>query len=250
MTQLLPVRGILLPHVCLATVKLCAFLNAISQKVINPDELATLQNDIVQCLVNFELVFSPSFFDIMTHLLVHLVKEIIILRLVFLHTMFPFERFMGVLKKYVYSRSQPEESIAQGYDTEEVTKFCINFIPDLDLIGVPKSRHEGKLSGKGALGKKTYISTESDYFNKAHFTVLQNSSLVDPYIKVHKDFNRFEWPRKNEAWIRRHHIEAWPTRCLKVNNNGLFETEGVSTYPATKQLCIFLLILFTLPKAK
>jgi hypothetical protein len=37
----------------------------------------------------------------MTHLLVHLVEEITILGPVFLHNMFPFERFMGVLKKYV-----------------------------------------------------------------------------------------------------------------------------------------------------
>jgi hypothetical protein len=44
MTQLLPValRGILPPHVRLTTVKLCAFVNAISQKVINPFDLATL----------------------------------------------------------------------------------------------------------------------------------------------------------------------------------------------------------------
>jgi hypothetical protein len=49
MTQLLPValRGILPPHVCLATVKLRAFLNAISQKAINPFDLATLQNNVV-----------------------------------------------------------------------------------------------------------------------------------------------------------------------------------------------------------
>jgi len=114
MTQLLPValRGILPPHVRLATMKLCAFLNKISHKAINPDELATLQNDVVQCLVSFELVFPPSFFDIMTHLLVHLVKEIIILGPVFLHTMFPFERFMGVLKKYVHIHPWPEGSIA------------------------------------------------------------------------------------------------------------------------------------------
>jgi hypothetical protein len=44
MMQLLSValRGILPPHVRLATVKLCAFLNAISQKAINLMELATL----------------------------------------------------------------------------------------------------------------------------------------------------------------------------------------------------------------
>ena len=44
MTQLLPValRGILPPNVRLATVKLCAFLNEISQKAINPMDLAKL----------------------------------------------------------------------------------------------------------------------------------------------------------------------------------------------------------------
>jgi hypothetical protein len=49
MTQMLPValRGILPPHVRLATLKLCAFLHAISQKAINPLDLAILQNDVV-----------------------------------------------------------------------------------------------------------------------------------------------------------------------------------------------------------
>src|SRR3954464_4546907 len=74
MTQLLPValRGLLPENVLLAIVKLCAFLNAISQKVINPESIPRLQNDLVQCLVSFELVFPPSFFNIMTHVLVHL----------------------------------------------------------------------------------------------------------------------------------------------------------------------------------
>jgi hypothetical protein len=75
----------------------------------------------------------------MTHLLVHFVKEISILGLVFLHNMFPFERFMGVLKKYVHNRAWPEGSITKGYGTEEVIVFCIDFIPDLDSIGVPES---------------------------------------------------------------------------------------------------------------
>ena len=81
MTQLLPValRGLLPENVRLPIVKLCAFLNAISQKVIDRESLERLQKDVVQCLVSFELVFPPSFFDIMTHLLLHLVEEIAIL---------------------------------------------------------------------------------------------------------------------------------------------------------------------------
>jgi len=60
-------------------------LNTIYQKAIDPDSLIKLQNDVVQCLADFELIFPPSFFNIMIHLLVHLVKEIDILGLVFLH---------------------------------------------------------------------------------------------------------------------------------------------------------------------
>jgi hypothetical protein len=41
-----------------------------------------------------------------------------------------------------------------GYETEEVIEFCVDFIPDLESIGVPESRHEGRLSGKRTLGKK------------------------------------------------------------------------------------------------
>ena len=71
----------------------------------------------------------------MTHLLVHLVKEIYILGPVFLHIMFPFERFMGVLKKCVRNRACPEGSIASAYGTEEVIDFCVDFIDDLKPIG-------------------------------------------------------------------------------------------------------------------
>jgi hypothetical protein len=141
MTRLLPValRGVLPEKVRLALVNLCAFLNAISQKAIDPRNLVKLQNDVVQCLVSFELAFPPSFFDIMTHLLVYLAKEITILGPVFLHNMWPFERFMLVPKKYVLNHARPEGRIAKGYVTEEVIEFCVDFVDSIDSIGVPVS---------------------------------------------------------------------------------------------------------------
>jgi hypothetical protein len=153
-------------------------------------------------------VFPSSFFNIKTHLLVHLVKDISILGPVFLHNMFPFEGFIGVLKKYVHNRAWPEGSIAKGYGIE-VIEFCVDFIPDLNPIGIPESRHEGRLSGKGTLGKKPYLGMEDDYFRKAHYTVLQNSSLVDLYIKIHKDIIRSESPGRTEAWIMPRHMETF-----------------------------------------
>ena len=85
---------------------------------------------------------------------------------------FPFERFIGVLKKYVHNRAWPEGSITKGYGIEEVIEFCIDFIPNLNPIGVPESWHEGRLSGKRTLGKKAYIGKGDDYFRKTHYIVL------------------------------------------------------------------------------
>ena len=128
------------------------------------------------------MVFPPSFFNIMTHLLVHIVKKINILGYVSLHNMFPFKRYMAVLKKYIRNRSRPEGCIVKGYGTEKVIEFCIDFIEDLSLIGVPMSRHEGKLKGKGTPGKKSNMHIPKSEIHKANFTVLQNLSLVAPYM--------------------------------------------------------------------
>ena len=164
---MLPValRGLLPENVRLAIVKLCAFLNAISHKVIDPEIIPRLRSDVVQCLVSFELVFPPSFFNIMTHVLVHLVDEIGILGPIFLHNMFPFERFMGVLKKYVRNCARPKGSIAKGYGNEEVIEFCVDFVPDLKPIGVPESRYEGRLTGKGTLGRKAKVCMDGHSFS-------------------------------------------------------------------------------------
>jgi hypothetical protein len=108
----------------------------------------------------------------MTHLLVHLVEEISILAPVFLHNMFPFERFMGVLNIYVHNHARPERSISKGYLTEEIIEFCIDFVPDLNLIGLPQSRHEGRLGGKGTLEMKSAYCMDEHSLSEAHYTVL------------------------------------------------------------------------------
>ena len=132
MTQLLPValRGILPANVRATIIKLCAFLNAISHEAIDPTSLIRLQKDVVQSMVSLEMIFPPSFFNIMMHLLVHLVKEIDILGPIFLHNMFSFERYFAILKKYVCNRAPPEGSIAKGYITEKVIEFCVDYVEE------------------------------------------------------------------------------------------------------------------------
>ena len=113
---------------------------------------------------------------------------------VFLHNMFPFERFMGVLKKYVRNRARPEGSISMGHQTEDVIGFCVDFIPGLKKIGLPKSRYEGRLTGKGTLGADSIICRDGHSWSQAHYTVLQNSTLVTPYVDEHKNSLRSKHP--------------------------------------------------------
>jgi hypothetical protein len=75
MTQILPVaiRNVLPKPVRETLMRLCSFFNAISQKVINPDTLDGLQLEVVKTLCQLEMYFPSSFFDIMVHLIVHIV---------------------------------------------------------------------------------------------------------------------------------------------------------------------------------
>ena len=56
---------------------------------------------------------------------------------IFLHNMFPFERYFAVPKKYVRNRARLEGSIAKGYVSEEVIEFCVDYVDELCPIGVP-----------------------------------------------------------------------------------------------------------------
>ena len=132
----------------------------------------------------------------------------------------PLRKVMGVLKKCIRNWARPEGSITSDYRTEEVIDFCVDFIDDLKPIGVPESWYEGRLSGKGTLGKKSHVCTDDDSFKKAHYAVLQQSSLVDPYIEKHKKIVTSEFPEKSETWITRQQIDtfgSWLRRHLMHN---------------------------------
>ena len=106
---------------------------------------------------------------------------------------------MAVLKMYIRNRSRLEGCITKGYGTEKVNKFCVDFIDDLSPIGVPMSRHKGRLKGKSTLGKKSNMQITESKIRKANFTVLQNSTLVAPYMDEHMNIVHSENPQKSEA---------------------------------------------------
>jgi hypothetical protein len=42
--------------------------------------------------------------------------------------MFPFERLMSVLRKYVQNRYRPEACMVEGWLTEEAVEFCTYYL--------------------------------------------------------------------------------------------------------------------------
>jgi hypothetical protein len=78
-------RGILPVKVRDTIMKLCSFFNTISQNVMDPMKLTKLQYDLTLTMYNLETIFPPSYFDLMPHLLIHIMHEMKYLGPVFLH---------------------------------------------------------------------------------------------------------------------------------------------------------------------
>jgi hypothetical protein len=76
------------------------------------------------------MCFAPSFFDMQQHLMIHLMDQIHILGPLYLHSMFPYERYLAVLKSSVWNHAHPEGSIMEGYITEEVVECCTDYVKD------------------------------------------------------------------------------------------------------------------------
>jgi hypothetical protein len=158
---------------------------------VNIDQLSTIQKDLVETLCLFEKYFPPSFFDIMIHLTVHLVREVQLCGPVYFRWMYPFERFMKVLKGYVRNRNRPEGCIAECYIAEEAVEFCSEYLSGVETIGIPAVRNNTTnnaaslnliTEGRPILGG-TLVDVDNAMWSQAHFYVLQNTAEVEPYIE-------------------------------------------------------------------
>jgi hypothetical protein len=77
--------------------------------------------------------------------MIHLVDQMHTLGPLYLHSMFPYEWYLAVLKSYVRNRAHPEGSIIEGYTIEEVVECCANYIKDRKRIAMPIPLHERRL---------------------------------------------------------------------------------------------------------
>lgn len=90
------------------------------------DKLSLIE-EAVLVLFMLEREFPPTFMDIMSHLLIHLVEELFICRPVYSRWMYPMERYMKSFKDFVRIYSKPEGNMAEGYAMEDTLGFCTEY---------------------------------------------------------------------------------------------------------------------------
>jgi hypothetical protein len=141
--------------------------------------------------------------------MIHLMNQIHTLGPLYLHNMFPYERYLTVLKSNVRNRVHPEGSIMEGYTTEELIKCCVDYVKDGKRIGLPILLHEGRLRGR--IGQKSFVDRDYNSVSEAHFNVVQQLEIAAPYIEEHLS----ELHRDNighiEAWIMKEHRRVFTT---------------------------------------
>jgi hypothetical protein len=122
--------------------------------------------------------------------------------------MYAYERFNGILKSFVRNQAYPKGNIVQGYYIEEVVEWALNYTDPSNPIGVFKYRHEGRLTGKGIIGKKA-ITPYPNLFCRTHFHVLQHMCFVFEYLDEHKEVVHRDNPEHNESWLANEHMRKF-----------------------------------------
>ncbi|KAL6508939.1 hypothetical protein OROHE_021498 [Orobanche hederae] len=208
MENLLPIaiRSILPEKVRVTITKLCWFFKSMSSKVIDPRRLSYLQRQIVETLCEVEMYFPPYFFDIMVHLTIHLIYETRMCGPARMRWMYPVERYLKILKDYVMNRSRPEGCIAERYLIEEAIEFWSEFIPNVEAIGLPSARHNGRVDGEGVTGDlhrvkwlsrgpdsfvysyKCYLINGYTFYTREHgaTSTMQNSGVAITATALHQ----------------------------------------------------------------
>ena len=165
-------------HVMYDITRLCIFFNLVYNKVIDVQQLKKLEEDIVVTMYLLEKYFPPSFFNIMMHLTVHIVREVELCGPVYLRWMYPFKRYMKVLKNYVRNRHRPEGCLAESYIVEEAIEFCSDFLSRIDPVGLGINILDASLDNSSfgrPLSSRVSFRPKQDLLYQDHRYVLANT---------------------------------------------------------------------------
>ena len=156
------------------------------------------------------MYFPPAFLDIMVHLIVHLVRKIKCCGPIYLPWMYPDKQYVKILKGYTKNLHRLEASSVERYITEEVIEFYSEYIEKTKSVGLPESRHDERVGGKGSRG--LYVITPSiEDLQQAYLYVLNNSNEVLPYILCHEGLVKKSNPKISKNRVLKEHNKIFLT---------------------------------------
>ncbi|GJY11386.1 reverse transcriptase domain-containing protein [Tanacetum coccineum] len=196
--KLLPlsIRGSLTKEARLVLYELSDFIQILCARNMYIDVLEKQEEKIAIILCKLERMFPPSFFDIMTHLLIHLPFEAKKGGPFQYRWMFPFERKMRALKGYVKNTARPKGCIAERSLDNECLNFCSMYLNDVETIFNKVERNnemvdiDGDISVFSCKGRPLGCKITRDISNieleKIHTYILNNCDEMVELINEHK----------------------------------------------------------------
>ncbi|KAL5724590.1 hypothetical protein ACHQM5_007830 [Ranunculus cassubicifolius] len=189
-------RGFLESDISLTIIELGLFFKELCCKTLKLKLLEKMEKDIAVILCKLEHIFPPSFFDIMVHLAVHLPREAILGGPVQYRWMYPIERFLCTLKKYVRNKAHPEGSIAEAYVDAECLTFCSMYLQGVETRFNREDRNfdggqdeeqcttfEVFSQNVRPIGKPKLVPLSLEFLNKVRYYVLNNSEEISSYLE-------------------------------------------------------------------
>ena len=131
-------------------------------------------------------VFPSILFDIMVHLLVHLVREIKFYGLVNLRWMYPIECYMKILNEYVKNQYRLEASIIERSIVEESIEFCLNYMTKANLIKIPRRSWLNRCFINNYIQGVNVVTKDREELLQAHMYILNNTNEVIPYLNTYE----------------------------------------------------------------
>ncbi len=176
-------RGLMQKPIRRIIFRLSDVFSQICAKVWDPTRVPQLKEDVAHLLCDFEVYFPPAFFDVMTHLLIHVVEDIELFGPVTARWMYPLERFMKLLKGHVHRYYNPEASMAMGYMKDETLGYITEYMAEFEGVRtrVWNSEEEEGVGGEVLRGAPEFKQLSIEVRNMAHRYVLLNMDIMQPW---------------------------------------------------------------------